>query len=118
MEDIGIAKIAGTPVRSIVNQVRSGSKLKTEIDKEPDSGSKNTQVSSADLEKLISTANKIASSNKNEISFELDRQGEPPIIIITNKETGKVIRQIPSEEMVRLSDNMEEFVGMMYNGRV
>ncbi len=39
-------------------------------------------------------------------------------IVITNKETGKVIRQIPSEEMVRLSDNMEEFVGMIFNGRV
>jgi len=118
MDDIRIAKIAGTPVTSIVNQVKSGGKLKTEIDKEPDSGKENASAPRADLEKLISSANKIASSNNKEISFRLDEQGEPPIIVISNKETGKVIRQIPSEEMLRLSDNMEEFVGMIFNGRV
>jgi flagellar protein FlaG len=118
MDDVRITKIAGTPVTSIVKQVTSSGKLKTEIDKEPDSGKENVQAQLMDLEKLISTANKIASSNNKEISFRLTEQGEPAIIIISNRETGKVIRQIPSEEMLRLSDNMEEFVGMIFNGRV
>ena len=118
MDDIGITKIAGTPVTSIVKQVTSCSKLKTEIDRESDSGKETVQAQPMDLEKMISTANKIASSNNTDISFRLADEGEPAIIIISNKETGKVIRQIPSEEMLRLSDNMEEFVGMIFNGRV
>ena len=118
MDDIRIAKIAGTPVTSVVKQVTSGNKLKTEVDKEPESGKEKAQVSPAELEKLVSAANKVASANNKEISFKLHKKGEPPVIIVSNKETGKVIRQIPSEEMLRLSDNMEEFVGMIFNGRV
>ena len=46
------------------------------------------------------------------------KDGEKIAVTVTEKETGKVIREIPSEEVQRLTVKMEEMVGMIFNGRV
>ena len=39
-------------------------------------------------------------------------------IIVSEKETGKLIREIPPEELQQLQVKMEEMVGMIFNDRV
>jgi flagellar protein FlaG len=36
-------------------------------------------------------------------------------VTVTEKETGKVIREIPAEELQRLSARMDELMGMIFN---
>jgi flagellar protein FlaG len=120
MEDIRIDRITGSPVTSAVPQVAGNAKVKTETSgetKKDNQEKEKSVVPEVDIDKLIEQANQIASANNKEINFELGDQGDPPVIIISDKETGEVIRQIPSEEMVRLNDKMEEFVGLIFNGR-
>jgi len=121
MEDIRIARITGSPVASTVPQVAGSNKVKTEITssepniEKPEKEAK--AVPEVDMDKLLEQANQIAHSNNKEINFRFDNEGDPPVIIVTDKQTGEVIRQIPSEEMVRLNDKMEDFVGLIFNGR-
>jgi flagellar protein FlaG len=122
MEDIRIPKISGPPTAtSSLPKVASGSKIKTEIasgDTKDNTQSKEPIVPvEVNLEQLVQEANQIANSNNKEINFEFDKEGDPPVIVVSDKETGEVIRQIPSEEMVRLNDNMEEFVGLIFDRR-
>ena len=119
MDDIKINSIAD---QVMVPQVAGGKKIKTEInpDSEPqnDKPEQNSKVAAIDLEKVIDDANSLAKAANKDITFQVSSDGKPAIIIVTDKQTGKIIRQIPSEEMIRLSDRMEEFIGMIFNGRI
>lgn len=119
MEDIKISSIAG---QSMIPQVAGGKKIRTEIandsETENEKNQKSVSEETVDFEKMIDDANKIAKTANKDIHFQINEDGEPPIIIVTDKQTGKIIRQIPSEEMLRLSDRMEEFIGLIYNGRI
>jgi flagellar protein FlaG len=46
------------------------------------------------------------------------RKNEKISVTVTEKETGKVIREIPAEELQRLSLRMEELMGMIFNDQV
>lgn len=39
-------------------------------------------------------------------------------VTVSDKETGEIIREIPQEELQRLSSKIEEMVGMVFDGRV
>ncbi|MDI6687535.1 MAG: flagellar protein FlaG [Desulfobacterales bacterium] len=39
-------------------------------------------------------------------------------IVVSDKETGKLIREIPAEELQQLHVKMEELAGMLFNGMV
>ncbi len=121
MEDIRIARIAGAPAASAVPQVAGNKKVKADVasaeTKDDQQQKEPSVVSEADIDKLVENANQIASAYDKEINFRVDKEGEPPVIIISDKETGEVIRQIPSEEMVRLNAKMEEIIGLIFNGR-
>lgn len=119
MDDIRISSIGGA---EMIPQVAGGKKIRTDIpadaQTENEKFNKKATEQTADLDKIIENANKVAKTANKEINFQVNEQGEPPTIIVTDKQTGKVIRQIPSEEMMRLKDRMDEFIGLIFNGRV
>lgn len=45
-------------------------------------------------------------------------KNEKIAVTVTEKETGKVIREIPAEELQRLSSRMDELMGMIFNDQV
>jgi len=58
--------------------------------------------------------------NKNSISLSFSTYGRGNhkiSVTVTDKDTGEIIREIPSEELQRLSGKMEELVGMVFDGR-
>jgi flagellar protein FlaG len=51
------------------------------------------------------------------LSFEVyDKTGELVVKVI-NRDTQEVIRQIPSEELLRLHDKLEELRGVLFNDK-
>jgi flagellar protein FlaG len=61
-----------------------------------------------------------AQMNKNSISLSFSTYGRGNhkiSVTVSDKDTGEVIREIPSEELQRLSGKMEELVGMVFDGR-
>ena len=41
-----------------------------------------------------------------------------PVVVVTNSQTGEVVRQIPNEVVVRVAHNLEAFKGMLHNAVV
>ena len=46
--------------------------------------------------------------NGTNISFIMDNNAEQPVIIVTDKDSGNVIRQIPTEEMQRFAEHVQK----------
>ncbi|MCK9273919.1 MAG: flagellar protein FlaG [Syntrophales bacterium] len=53
------------------------------------------------------------------IAFSTYGDGDECIcIVVKNKETGEIIREIPPEELQRLHGKMEELIGLIFNDRI
>ena len=70
------------------------------------------------LELAIDHLNKMMSDANRGLSFSMDQQLGMPVVVVTNSQTGEVVRQIPNEVVVRVAHNLEAFKGMLHNAVV
>jgi len=47
------------------------------------------------------------------LQFSIDKDSHEPVVKIIDTETNKVIRQIPSEEMLDLAKSLDKFAGLL-----
>ncbi len=52
------------------------------------------------------------------LNFHIDPALNQPVVTVTNKETGEVIRQIPNETIVQLAHSLEDTKGLLHNAKV
>jgi len=68
-----------------------------------------------EMEKAMVKVNELAKSLSRKLSFSYDDRIEKIIVKVMEGDTEKIIRQIPPEEMIRLSLRMDEIMGMLFN---
>lgn len=73
---------------------------------------------SLDIQSTIEQVREFAKTFTPKLSFSVDPKSKESIIFVTEKETGKIIRQIPPEEMQKMTERLNEIVGILYNRRV
>lgn len=82
----------------------------------------NDQHNSADDREQLLTAvadmQEYAQSAQRNLQFSLDDKSQRMVVTVTEASTGKVIRQMPSEEALRLSENLEEIRSVLFSGKV
>ena len=59
------------------------------------------------LESAVSSIQEFVQSVKRSINFALDDESGRVVVKVTDASTGDVIRQIPSEEAIRLADSLD-----------
>jgi flagellar protein FlaG len=65
----------------------------------------------ADLERISHVFNK-------KLRFEIDHSSNEVIVKVIDKDTDKVIKELPPEELQRLHDNLKETIGILFDERV
>lgn len=73
----------------------------TQVTASGDAGSKN-------LDSLVSDINKFVQNVERSIQFRISEETERPIVRVVNKDTGELIREIPSEDLQRISAAIKE----------
>ena len=56
----------------------------------------------------------MAANNRN-LGFSLDRRLNTPVIAVTDKNTGELVRQIPAESVLRVAHSIENLKGVLYS---
>jgi len=92
--------------RPIVTQPR-----KSEIHIDPEGMRKN-------LEEAINRINEMVSDGGRGLHFSIDDKMNTPVILVKNRESGEVIRQIPSEVVIKVAHSIEDLKGMLHNKAV
>jgi flagellar protein FlaG len=82
---------------------------------EPDNPADEKQISEKDLEKAVEDLQKIAANLKSRLSFSTDESTGKTVIRVLDDDSGKIIRQIPPEDMLRLSARMDEVIGVLFD---
>jgi flagellar protein FlaG len=73
----------------------------------------NKNSSKAAVEKAVQRATELARSLSRKLSFSYDDRINKVIVRVMEGESDKLVRQIPAEEMIRLSVRMDEIMGML-----
>ena len=84
---------------------------------EPAVVSKDVYPAQEEISKIVENVNQFVREVSRKVSFTYDERSESPVIIVQNDETGKVIRQIPPEEMLKLMAKLEDVAGIIYHDK-
>ncbi len=69
-------------------------------------------ISSTELDLLLQNLNTELKQLQNYMKFERDQDSQNMVIVIKDRETDELIRQIPSEEFLTISKNITQFLEM------
>ncbi len=84
---------------------------KAEIQIDPEAMRKN-------LEEAIGRINEMVSDGGRGLHFSIDNATNSPVILVKNRESGEVIRQIPNEVVIKVAHSIEDLKGMLHNEAV
>lgn len=76
------------------------------------------QVSPEELAQVVEKLNDHVQQIERDLQFSIDDSSGRTVVRVVNSQTEEVIRQIPSEEVLRISRNlqeqMEDFTGLIF----
>ena len=111
MENLSVNTTAVTHTAPIVNTPSPASIMRT------DTLQKDAVDKTTDTPKLTAQLNKVAESKNLDISFGYNEKINKVIINVMDKDTGEVIRKLPSEDAVKFAEGMEEMLGKLFDSK-
>jgi flagellar protein FlaG len=67
------------------------------------------------LEEAIQQLNDQAKRNGRDLNFRVDEAVDRTVITVRSKHTGEVVRQIPSETVLKVAHSIEDMKGLLLN---
>ena len=73
------------------------------------------EQASKKLKDAVSLLNKQMADTGRGLGFSYDESKASAVIKVSNINTGEVVRQIPSEEVIKMAHKIDELKGILYN---
>lgn len=70
------------------------------------------------LKEALAQVNKQMADNKQNLGFSHDESIHGPVIVVTNSQTGEVVRKIPTEEVIRVAHNIDALKGVLFSSKI
>lgn len=96
-----VAESAGGPAGRSVQESQPVAKLEAE-------------ASRVQMEDALSTIQQFAQSVRRNLEFQLDESSGRVVVKVTDGESGDVVRQIPSEDALRLAESLDEVRSLLF----
>jgi flagellar protein FlaG len=80
--------------------------------------SEQEKVSPKERDAIMKQLNKTLEAFDTHVSLSLDEKSHQTIIKVVDNETGKVVRQIPNEQLMRISERINELLGVIYDEKM
>jgi len=74
-------------------------------------------ASSVEVKQAVSRLNNYVQSLRRDLQFRVDEATDRVVVTVINSESGEVIRQIPSEEVMAVAHSLEQAQGLLVNER-
>lgn len=68
-----------------------------------------------EIEQALAELKRLADNSGRSLGFSHDKAVSGPVITVTDKDSGKVIRQIPAEVVVRVAHSIEQMKGLLFD---
>jgi len=75
-----------------------------------------TLISDSDVKKAITLLNdRLHHMNRGRVMFSIDPSSGRDVVRVTDRDTGDVIRQLPTEEMLKFLSNLDYMIGVIFD---
>lgn len=74
-------------------------------------------VSVASLGEAVASIKDFVQTIRRDLNFDLDDSSGKMVVKVTDRSTGEVVRQIPTEEALRLAENLEEARSLLFKAQ-
>jgi uncharacterized FlaG/YvyC family protein len=68
------------------------------------------------LEEVVSELNEAVRALNARLSFSLNTDGPAPVVRVVDTLTGRIVRQYPAEEALRLASHVRDLPGLLVDG--
>ncbi len=76
------------------------------------------QMTSRDVKEVLESFQEISKTIQTKLNFAIHEENNEIVIKVIDKESNKLIRQFPSDEMLNLQDKMRDMAGFLFNANV
>ena len=83
-----------------------------------DEGEAKSQTRRDEVRKVVEEIQLRMEQMGTNLQFAVDREAEDLVVKVTNKVSGDLIRQIPSEDVLRLRMKLEELSGLLFDEKI
>lgn len=97
-----------------VSQSATRPRAEISVPAEP-KGKAEPSLSLEKMQEIIQVANAAMEGANNSLRFQVDESLSQPIVSVVDQNSGDVIRQLPSEEIVRISRSIESMRGILFD---
>lgn len=101
---------------SVVNTAKSASETDV-VHKAAPENTKDAQHKAKELDEAVNKANQFFEQVSRELRFQHSKSTEQLVVQIVDPKSGEVIRQLPSEEMLKISKELERITGLLFRGK-
>lgn len=77
-----------------------------------------SKISPDEVKQVVENLNTYVKLMKSNVTFAVDKDSGGVVISVSEAETQKLIRQIPSEEALKLLKRMNTAIGLIFNEKV
>jgi len=74
-------------------------------------------ISHEQLQAAVDRINQSNEASKRNVLFQVDSISGKDIVKVTSKQSGEIIRQLPSEELIKFAQNLEYVMGMLFDNK-
>jgi flagellar protein FlaG len=107
-ESVGNVVRPALPVAAVRSTAAGGKRLPADGNQPPpEVAARAAEQAVADLQATVQRMNALMTESRRALRFQVDEASGRTIITVLNPETGEIVRQIPSPEMMALARSLE-----------
>ena len=80
-------------------------------------GAKNLEMIRDRLKEISASLNAEMGIRSKNLKFSIDEGTNRMLVVVSDKESGKIIKQIPSEAVIKASHSLEALKGLLYDDK-
>jgi flagellar protein FlaG len=93
-------------------------KLQKEVDQQVQDAQEKRDIKPEELQKLIEEVKRKLDMLSKYLKIDIDQELEIPVVKIMEKDTNRVIRQIPPEYLLELMKRIDQLLGLLMERKV
>ena len=113
--NVGVSAAIMGQTRAAVSSVAQTNPSEPAAAKAPVQINEKVLIDQEDLSAALASLNQRLEKTKSNLSFSIDPQTGSNIVRVVNSNTGELVRQLPSEEVLQFKRNLDSMMGLIFD---
>ena len=127
LQNAGVTPVRQAEVQDLESQSNAERRVEetAKVSLQEADNSEALNSNSVNIESAVAEISEFVQAQNRQLAFSIDEASQRSVVKVTDSESGDVIRQIPSEEVLALSERIKELqtdvgaaVGVLFNKQV